>query len=78
VWNQVLGALREADLVHPTATRAEIQAFLERNVSASDARAFSLAIGSLSAAKSSGGAKSQAGKKSGRTKSRKREPAKKS
>ena len=51
VWNQVLGGLREAQLVHPTASRAEIQAFLERNVSAADAKAFSLSIGALSKAK---------------------------
>lgn len=81
VWNQVLGALREADLVHPVATRAEIQAFLERNVSAADARAFSLLVSSLGATKSSAGkskAKSKTPKKSGPAKSGKREAAKKS
>jgi|CXWL01.1.fsa_nt_gi endonuclease III len=70
VWNQVLGILREADLVHPTATRAEIQAFLERNVPAADAKAFSLAVGSL------GSGKAAAGKRSGSTKAGKREAAK--
>jgi endonuclease III len=70
VWNNVLDALREADLVHPTATRAEIQAFLERNVSAADARAFSLLMGSLGSGKTAGG------KRSGSSKSRKREAAK--
>jgi endonuclease III len=84
VWNHVLAALREADLVHPMATRAEIQAFLERNVPAADAKAFSLAIASLASAKAQGstktqaGAKAQARKKSSPTKGRKREAAKKS
>jgi endonuclease III len=34
VWN----ALREAGVVHPEADRAEVQAFLERHISASDAK----------------------------------------
>ena len=70
VWNNVLGALREANLVHPTATRAEVQAFLERNVPAADAQAFSMAVGSLGSGKAAGG------KRSGSAKGRKREPAK--
>lgn len=70
VWNHVLSALREADLVHPTATRAEIQAFLERNVPAADAKAFSLVVGSLGSGKAAGG------KRTGSTKSKKREAAK--
>ena len=77
VWNHVMGTLRDADLVHPAATRAEIQAFLERNVSAADAKAFSLSIGSLGSAKGSGSAKTRTGKKASPTKSRKREAAKK-
>ena len=70
VWNNVLDALREADLVHPTATRAEIQAFLERNVSAADAKAFSMAVGSLGSGKRGGG-----GKTSTRPKTKKRAAA---
>lgn len=70
VWNHAIGTLRESDLVHPTATRAEIQAFLERNISAADAMAFSLALGSL------GSAKAGSGKRSGPAKGRKREAAK--
>lgn len=77
VWNQILKTLHEANLVHPTATRAEIQAFLERNVAAADAKAFSLAIGSLGSPKTLVAAKTGAGKKSTPTKRRKREPAKK-
>ncbi len=72
VWNNVLGVLREADLVHPTATRAEIQAFLERNVPASDARAFCLAVGSLGSAKRA----ATSGKRAAVAKGRKREAAK--
>jgi endonuclease III len=38
VNDRVLGALRAAELVHPEASRAEVQAFLERHVSAPDAK----------------------------------------
>lgn len=34
--------LREAELIHSTATRAEVQAFLERNISASQVKEFCL------------------------------------
>ncbi|UCF35172.1 MAG: hypothetical protein JSV78_07680 [Phycisphaerales bacterium] len=47
VNKQLVAVLREADLVHPDASRREIQAFLERNVSAADGRAFCLAMRSL-------------------------------
>jgi endonuclease III len=47
VSNVAVGGLREAELVHPNATRSEIQAFLERNVSAAQAKAFSLTVGAL-------------------------------
>jgi endonuclease III len=47
VNERLVAALREADLVHPDADRHEIQAFLERNVSATDGRAFCLAMRSL-------------------------------
>lgn len=70
VWNQLLGSLRQADLVHPTATRAEIQAFLERNVSAADARAFFMAVELLGGKKLTTG-----GRKSSTAKSKKREAA---
>lgn len=72
VWNNVLASLRDSELVHPTATRAEIQAFLERNVSANDAKAFALSIGSLASGKKS----STSSKKPAASKSRKREAAK--
>ena len=39
----LLDVLREDDLVHPDATRAEVQAFLERAIGAADAREFCLA-----------------------------------
>lgn len=70
VWNNLLGTLREAQLVHPEATRAEIQAFLERNVPAADGKAFSLLIGSL------GSTKTGTVKKNASGKPKKREAAK--
>jgi endonuclease III len=52
-------ALREADVVHPDANRAEVQAFLERHISASDAKEScvilrSLAKGGFAASRGSG------------------------
>ena len=40
VNDRLLLALRDADLVNPTADRAEVQAFLERHISATDAKEF--------------------------------------
>ena len=40
VDDRLLDELRKAELVEPSADRAEVQAFLERNVSAADAKAF--------------------------------------
>jgi endonuclease III len=42
VNDRLFEALRQADLVHPAATRAEVQAFLERHVGASEAKEFCL------------------------------------
>lgn len=47
VGDRLLSALRDADLVHPTATRAEVQAFLERHVSAAEAQEFCLIMRSF-------------------------------
>lgn len=44
VDDRLLRALREAELVHPDATRAEVQAFLERHIPASDAKEFCLVM----------------------------------
>ncbi len=44
VDDKLLAALQKADLVHPEADRAEIQAFLERNIAAAEARTFCLAM----------------------------------
>lgn len=44
VDDRLLRALREAELVHPDATRAEVQAFLERHIAASDAKEFCLVM----------------------------------
>lgn len=43
----LLKALRLANLVHPRADRAEVQAFLERNVAAADAKAFCILMSKL-------------------------------
>lgn len=53
VCDRLLDALRAADLVHPDATRAEIQAFLERHVPASDAKTFCMTMRSFSPPKKS-------------------------
>lgn len=49
VDNRLLQSLRDADLVHPAATRSEVQAFLERHVSATDAREFCLIMSTYAA-----------------------------
>lgn len=49
VDDSLLAELRKADLVHPEASRAEVQAFLERHVSAADAKEFCLAMSSFRA-----------------------------
>lgn len=48
---RLLKTLREAGLVHPSASRAEVQAFLERHISATDARAFCLTMRSFTPSK---------------------------
>ncbi len=53
VSNRLLAALRKADLVNPTASRAEVQAFLERNVAASEAREFCMMMRSLGSSRQS-------------------------
>lgn len=52
VNDRLLNALREADVVFPTATRAEVQAFMERHISASDAKRFCIVMRSYSPKKS--------------------------
>jgi len=53
VSDPLLRSLRDAELVHPAATRAEIQAFLERNVNAAQAKEFCLVMRSFSGHKKS-------------------------
>ena len=60
VNDRLLAALREADLVHPQADRAEIQAFIERHVSAADAREFCVVIQSLVSGKRGSGKRTKA------------------
>lgn len=47
VSDKVLEALRASELIHPSASRAEVQAFLERHVSAADAKETCLVLQSL-------------------------------
>ncbi len=49
VDDRLLQALRDADLVHPLASRSEVQAFLERHVSAVDAKEFCVVMRSFTA-----------------------------
>lgn len=49
VGDRVLSALRESDLVHPSATRADVQAFLERHVAADKAKETCLVLDTLRA-----------------------------
>lgn len=53
VGDRLLHELRTADLVHPDATKAEVQAFLERHVSAADAKTFCLVMQSFKSEKTS-------------------------
>lgn len=52
VNDRLLKALTAEKLVHPDADRSEVQAFLERNVSAADAKEFSLLMRSFPMTKS--------------------------
>ncbi|MEK7732289.1 MAG: hypothetical protein AAB363_10575 [Planctomycetota bacterium] len=51
VNDKLLASLREAELVHPNATRAEVQAFLERNVNSAQAKEFSVIMRSFTVLK---------------------------
>lgn len=44
VSDPVLAYLKDSDLVHPEASRADVQAFLERHISAQDARDFCMVL----------------------------------
>lgn len=48
VSDRLLKSLREANLVHPSADRGEVQAFLERHISAANAKEFSIVMRSFS------------------------------
>ena len=48
VYDRLLESLRAAGLVHPDATRAEVQAFLERHIPATEARTFCVLMRSFS------------------------------
>ncbi len=49
VGDRVLAVLRESDLVHPSANRADVQAFLERHVAADKAKETCLVLETLKA-----------------------------
>lgn len=49
VNDRLLAALRDANLVNSSASRAEVQAFLERHISATDAKKFCIIMRSFSA-----------------------------
>lgn len=51
VCDRLLDALRAADVVHPEAARADVQAFLERHVPAAEAKTFCLVMKSFAAPK---------------------------
>jgi len=53
VNDRLLESLREADLVNPTADRAEVQAFLERHIGAAEAKRFCVIMQSFAAGKPS-------------------------
>lgn len=63
VNDRLLAALRDADLVHPTASRAEVQAFLERHISASQGKEFCIVMRSFSPKKAAAKKKPVAPKK---------------
>jgi hypothetical protein len=58
VNDKLLESLRDADLVNPSADRGEVQAFLERHVSAKDAKAFCLIMQSFSPKKQAAASRS--------------------
>ena len=68
VDDRLLAALRDAELVYPTATRAEVQAFLERHISASEAKRFCLIMNSFSSKKTRTTKKRAAPKTAGKKK----------
>ncbi len=67
VDDRLLEHLRNTDLVNPSADRAEVQAFLERHISAAEAKEFCIIMRSFTPKRTSGKAgvrpKSTAGKK---------------
>jgi len=68
VDDKLLAALRDAELVHPDATRAEVQAFLERNISAADGQIFCHAVSDFKAlSAAAGGNKSVAKQRATKT-----------
>ena len=58
VSDKLLNSLHEAELIHPTATRAEVQAFLERNVNSAQAKEFCLVMRSFAVPKRAASSKS--------------------
>ena len=65
VCDRLLETLKTADVVHPDASRAEVQAFLERHIPAAEAKTFCLTMRSFTAPKR--GAKTSAKKTTKKT-----------
>lgn len=74
VDDRLLKELRSADVVHPDATRAQVQAFLERHIGAADAKLFCVLMNNFKANKR---AATKAGKPKTRRATKKRKVVKK-
>jgi endonuclease III len=68
VSDPLLKVLKDAELAHPEATRAEVQAFLERHIAAAEAKEFCLYMRGVTPAKlAADGAARRSGKKTKKT-----------
>jgi len=67
VDERVFEALRKADMVDPSASIDQVQAFLERNISANDAKAFCLLMNKFAASRAPSPGKAPEDGKAGRT-----------
>jgi len=74
VDDRLLASFRQAELVNPNADRAEVQAFIERHVSAAQAKEFCLVMRSFGRAKRSSDAARKSASKAKTTSKKKRAP----
>ena len=68
----LLKELKNAGLVHPDATRSEVQAFLERHISAADAKAFTIMMRDFKASMTSATKKTKTSRAKPKTASKKK------